>query len=80
MQIEKTMRITGYRQVIRALDAGTLLSAQIAQDADGPIKEKLLTVLNNAHVPYQFVSSKIELGKLCGISVGAAVAGTIKKA
>lgn len=80
MQIEKTMRVTGYRQVIRALDEGTLLDAQIAMDADAPIKEKLLSALQGAHVPYQFVSSKIELGKLCGISVGAAVAGTIKHA
>ena len=79
MQTDNTMRITGYRQVLRALDSGTLLCAQIAEDADPPIKEKLLSALQQAHVPYQFVDSKIELGKLCGINVGAAVAG-VKKA
>lgn len=80
METDKTMRITGFRQVIRALDAGTLIDAQIAVDADVPIKEKLLTALQDANVPYQFISTREELGKLCGISVGAAVAGTIKTA
>ncbi len=79
MQTEKTVRITGVRQVLRALDTGTLLNAQIALDADDPIKEKLLSALEEAQIPFQFVDSKVELGKLCGINVGAAVAG-VKKA
>ncbi len=79
MQTDNTMCITGYRQVLRALDSGTLLSAQIAVDADPQIKEKLLSALQEAQIPYQFVDSKLELGKLCGINVGAAVAG-VKKA
>jgi large subunit ribosomal protein L7A len=79
MQTEKTVRITGYRQVLRALDSGTLLSAEIAKDTDPSIREKLLAALKEANVPYKFVDSKVELGKLCGINVGAAVAG-VKKA
>jgi large subunit ribosomal protein L7A len=78
MQIGKTMSITGYRQVIRALDAGTLVSAQIAVDADAHMKETLLTALQSAKVPYEFVNSKEALGKLCGINVGAACAGIVK--
>lgn len=72
------MRIIGYRQVIRALQAGTLICAQIAMDTDGHIKEELLSALNSAQVPYRFVPSRKELGKQCGINVGAAVAGTVK--
>ncbi len=78
MQADKTLRIIGYRQVIRALRAGTLVCARIAADADGQLKEELLSALNGAQIPYQFVPSKKELGKQCGINVGAAVAGTVK--
>ncbi len=80
MQEDKTMRIIGYRQVIRALEAGTLVCAQIAMDADGHLKEKLLSAFDSAQVPYRFVPTRKELGKQCGINVGAAVVGTVENA
>jgi large subunit ribosomal protein L7A len=78
MESDKTMRVTGFRQVIRALDSGTLISAQLAQDCDASMMEKLLAAFEGAGVPYQLIPTRDELGKLCGINVGAAVAGIVK--
>lgn len=80
METDQVKRVTGLRQVTRAMEQGALLSAVIAEDADALLKEELIHKLQQAHIPYEFVASMKELGQQCGINVGAAVMGHIQSA
>lgn len=80
METDQTKRVTGLRQVTRAMEQGVLLRAVIAQDADAPLKETLIAKLQQADIPYEFAASMKELGQMCGINVGAAVMGHIQSA
>ena len=80
METGQVKRVTGLRQVTRAMEQGVLLSAVIAEDADAPIKEALIAKLQEANIPSEFVPSMKELGQLCGINVGAAVMGRVQSA
>jgi putative ribosomal protein L7Ae-like len=72
--------VIGTRQVMRALEQRTLARAMLAQDADEALKNKLATALEQAGVPYEWADSMKELGRRCGINVGAAVVGLLKLA
>ena len=72
--------VIGTRQVMRALEQRTLARAMLAQDADKALQDKLTAALEQAGVPYEWTVSMKELGKQCGINVGAAVVGILKPA
>ena len=64
--------VIGTRQVMRALEQRTL--------ADKALQDKLTAALEQAGVPFEWTASMKELGKQCGINVGAAVVGILKPA
>ena len=72
--------VIGTRQVMRALEQRTLARAMLAQDADKALQDKLTAALEQAGVPFEWTDSMKELGKQCGINVGAAVVGILKPA
>lgn len=72
--------VIGTRQVMRALEQRTLARAMLAQDADQALQDKLAAALEQAGVPYEWTDSMKELGRRCGINVGAAVVGILKPA
>lgn len=72
--------VIGTRQVMRALEQRTLARAMLAQDADKALQDKLAAALEQAGVPYEWTDSMKELGRQCGINVGAAVVGILKPA
>ncbi|MDL2220343.1 ribosomal L7Ae/L30e/S12e/Gadd45 family protein [Eubacteriales bacterium OttesenSCG-928-N14] len=72
-------RVVGTKQVLRSLEAGTLLRAYIAQDADAHLREKILGHCQRNNVPVEFIGSMAEMGRLCGIEVGSAAAGIVRQ-
>ena len=72
--------VIGTRPVMRALEQRTLARAMLAQDADKALQDKLTAALEQAGVPFEWTASMKELGKQCGINVGAAVVGILKPA
>ena len=70
-------RVVGMKQVLRAIEKSNLKSAVIAQDADDYMLNKIKSVLEQNNVPYKNAESMLELGKACGIEVGATVVGEL---
>ena len=71
-------KAVGAKQVARALRNGQALHVFLASDADPKVTEPIVRLCEEANVPHEMVSSMVTLGKHCGISVGSAVAATIK--
>ena len=70
-------RVVGAKQVKRALEAGRVLRVFLASDADPRVTEPIAEACAEKGVKVETVPSMKELGKACGISVGAAVAASV---
>ncbi|OYD06544.1 ribosomal L7Ae/L30e/S12e/Gadd45 family protein [Paludifilum halophilum] len=72
----KTLFI-GAKQTKKAIEQGSPQQVVIARDADDRIRESLADLCRNYGVSVVYVDSMKELGKACGIDVGAATAAII---
>ena len=70
-------RVVGAKQTARAIANGTAKVVFLAKDADAVVTEPLLEQCKAAGVAFELVETMQELGKACGIHVGAAVAAII---
>ena len=68
-------KVVGTKQVIRALKAGALSRAYVANDADTFIYQQVVRAAEAAGVPCVRVATKQELGSACQVDVPAAAAG-----
>ena len=67
-------KVVGTKQVLRALKAGTVLRAYVANDADTFLFQRIVT----AGVPVVRVASMRELGVCCGVEVATAAAAIVR--
>jgi len=67
-----TEKIIGTKQVSKAIKNGEANEVIIARDADLHITTKISQLATEHQVPCDYVDSMKELGKACGIDVGAA--------
>ncbi|HHV64524.1 MAG TPA: 50S ribosomal protein L7Ae-like protein [Peptococcaceae bacterium] len=72
-------RVVGIKQTGRALESGRVSKVYIAKDADSRVLQPILEMCKVKGVTVQEVASMAELGKACGIKVGAAAAAILKK-
>ena len=70
-QASKT--IIGTKQAVKAMRAGQVSQLIIAFDADSWVTDPAILLAKEIGIPISYVNSKRELGKACGIHVGAAV-------
>jgi large subunit ribosomal protein L7A len=71
-------RITvGIKQTRLAIDRGKAVKVFIARDADAKLVEPIIAQCSDKEIPLVSVASMRELGKACGIQVGAAAAALI---
>lgn len=70
--------VVGAKQLRKALQSGRACRVYLAENADPAITEPLEAMCNQFHIAYVWVSSMQELGKACGIEVGAAAAAAVK--
>ena len=70
-------RVTGTKQVLKALDAGNVSVVYIARDADDFLRGKLHKACREHEVEIQWVATMLELGRQCGIAVGSATAAEL---
>jgi large subunit ribosomal protein L7A len=70
-QAKKT--IIGTKQAVKAIHGGHVIEILVARDADIRITQPAIHLAQENGVKIDFVESKIELGKACGLQVGAAV-------
>jgi large subunit ribosomal protein L7A len=77
--LRSPQRIAGMKQVLKAVTKHSLECVYIAADADEYLIEKLRNACGEAGIPVIEAESMAELGEACGIDVGAACAGILKK-
>ena len=70
--------VVGVKQLKKALRDGRAVQVYLAKNADPKLTGEVTTLCDAGHVPYTWVSTMDDLGKACGISVGAAAAATVK--
>ena len=74
---QATKRVVGNKQTAKAIQKGTAKTVYIA-DADVRVVQPLLDACAEARVNVEKVATMQELGKACGIHVGAATAAILK--
>ncbi len=83
MSYEKVMRAdklsVGTKQTIRSIEEGKVSEVYVAIDADAKITTKVVQLCKKYHIPFEYVDSMKQLGKACGIEVGAAMAAALKE-
>lgn len=72
--IKKTV---GIKQTQRALEKGIAKRVYVARDAEAQVLKPIVEMCNRQNIECIEVGSMAELGKACGIEVGAAVAAVI---
>ncbi len=77
--LKKAPRIVvGLKQTGRALEKGEVRSVYCAQDADSRLLKPIMEMCRSRQIEIQEVTSMVELGKACGIKVGAAVVAVLE--
>lgn len=75
--INASSRIVGMKQTLKAVAEGKVNQVFLAQDVDDYIANKIKEQCQKHHIPIEYVDSMKELGKACGIDVGAATAAIL---
>ena len=70
--------IVGIKQTSRALEKDEVANLFFAKDADERLLKPIFEMCRSKQVEIEEVPSMAELGKACGIKVGAAVAAVLK--
>lgn len=76
-ELSASAKVVGAKQVRRALDAGRARRVFLARDADARITGDIADVCRDKGVAVEWTGSMGELGRSCGIRVGAAVAAIV---
>ena len=70
--------VVGSKQLKKALKAGKAECVFLAENADPAITEPLAQMCDELHIQITWVRSMADLGRTCGIEVGAAAAAVIR--
>ena len=73
--IPRKIDVIGMKQVLRGVEAGRVATVLVAEDAEPRVRDKILACCAANGVETVSYPSMRELGKVCGIAVGAACAG-----
>lgn len=72
-------KVVGIKQSIKAIKSGEGKTVYVANDADMKLIQQVVKLANENSLGVIHVNSMTELGKLCGIDVGAASAVVLKE-
>ena len=78
-QISGNTMVVGAKQLRKAMRSGTASRVYLAEDADPAITEPIMTLCQLNRVDFAWVRSMTDLGRACGIEVGAAAAAAVRK-
>ncbi|SFF36995.1 large subunit ribosomal protein L7A [Paenibacillus algorifonticola] len=67
----------GAKQTTKMLEQDKAIEVYIAQDADPRMIENVLHLCERSSIPVKWVETMQDLGKTCGIDVGAATAALV---
>ena len=69
--------VVGAKQLKKAVKNGSVRCVFLAENADPAVTEPLEMLCADNHIPITWVSTMADLGRACGIEVGAAAAAVI---
>ena len=69
--------VVGAKQLKKAVKNGRARYVYLAENADPAVTEPLARLCMENHIPITWVSSMADLGRACGIEVGAAAAAIL---
>ena len=69
--------VVGAKQLKKAVKAGSVRYVFLAENADPAVTDPLVELCTANHIQITWVRTMAELGKACGIEVGAAAAAVI---
>lgn len=79
-KVKQAGRISvGTKQATRAVELGVAVEVFVAKDADPRITNKMVHLCNRMGIQVTFVDSMKQLGKACGIEVGAAICAVVNE-
>ena len=70
--------VVGAKQLRKSLNSGRAQKVFLAQNADPAITEPIAEMCRKHHIQITWIRSMAELGRACGIEVGAAAAAVIR--
>ena len=76
--MSKSKVVVGSKQLRKALQKGQARCVFLAENADPNITDPIDRMCRESSVSVIWVSSMAELGRACGIEVGAAAAATVE--
>jgi len=74
---QSSLVVTGMKQTVKAVQNGRAQQVYLARDADERVQRPVLEACAKMAVPVSFVDYMADLGKACGIKVGAATAAIL---
>lgn len=77
-ELKKGRKVVGIKQLRKALKEDRIACAFFAEDAAPDLTAPLCAECTRLDVRQVSVPTMVELGKICGISVGAAAAGLLR--
>ena len=77
-ELKSARKVVGIKQLRKSLKGGQIVSAYLAEDADPRLTDPIRTECAALGVELVTVATMAELGRACGISVGAAAAGLLQ--
>ena len=77
-ELQTAKRVVGIKQLRKALREGVATTVFIAENADLRLTAPIRESCEQAGIPVISVPTMAELGKVCSIEVGAAVAAIIR--
>ena len=75
--LSKMNLVVGTKQLKKAVRANRVRYVFLAENADPAVTEPLEELCRQNHIPISWVRSMAELGRACGIEVGAAAAAVL---
>ena len=76
-EVHRSKMVVGAKQLKKALQGGRAIRVYLAKNADPAITEPIEAMCLRLHIECTWVPSMLDLGKACGIEVGAAAAAAI---
>jgi len=67
-------KVVGTKQTLKALEKGEVSMVIIARDAEDKVIRPVLLLCEANKIELHYVDSMVQLGRMCGIKVKAAVA------
>ncbi len=77
VELNTKNKVVGVKQLKKALSEGRARKVFVADNADSKITQPILTQCQQLQVPVELAPTMADLGKACGIEVGAAVAALL---